>query len=144
MARRDESDEVASIWLRSRAAAAPSIPPPVHSAAVVRRWFRKDVIPSTGVWVVDEHNVLTGILVLREDWIDQLYVDVPHAGRGIGGRLIAHAKERRPERLQLWTFQSNAEARRFYVRHGFRPMETTDGDNEEGAPDVRYEWRPGA
>ena len=43
---------------------------------------------------------------------------------------------------QLWTFQSNHGARRFYERHGFVAVQHTDGDNEEGAPDVRYEWRP--
>jgi hypothetical protein len=31
-------------------------------------------------------------------------------------------------------------ARRFYERHGFVAEATTDGDNEEGAPDVRYRW----
>ena len=40
-------------------------------------------------------------------------------------------------------FQKNEGARRFYERHGFTAVEWTDGDNEEGAPDVRYRWTPG-
>ena len=44
--------------------------------------------------------------------------------------------------MQLWAFQSNTGALRFYERHGFVAVEETDGDNEERAPDVRMVWRP--
>ena len=64
-------------------------------------------------------------------------------GRGIGTQLLARAKERRPKGFFLWTFQQNEGARRFYERHGLQPIEYGDGSgNEEGVPDVRYEWRP--
>ncbi len=43
-------------------------------------------------------------------------------------------------RLKLWTFQANEDARRFYIREGFREVRMTDGDNEEGLPDVMLEW----
>ena len=32
---------------------------------------------------------------------------------------------------------------RFYERHGFTAVAATNGDNEEGAPDVRYHWSGG-
>ncbi len=42
---------------------------------------------------------------------------------------------------ELWTFQTNLPARRFYERHGFIAVRWTDGaSNEERAPDVRYVW----
>ena len=41
---------------------------------------------------------------------------------------------------QLWTFAANTGARRFYERHGFVATRRTDGDNEEGAPDILYVW----
>ena len=50
---------------------------------------------------------------------------------------------RRPDGLSLYTFQVNDGARRFYERHGFVVAALGDGsDNEEGQPDIRYEWRP--
>jgi GNAT superfamily N-acetyltransferase len=67
-------------------------------------------------------------------------VDPPHTGHGLGSWLVEYAKAEHPGHLDLWTFQANAGARRFYERHGFVAVETTDGDNEEGAPDVRYCW----
>lgn len=60
--------------------------------------------------------------------------------RGLGSRLVSVAKDRCPDGLDLWTFAANAGARRFYERHGFVVVATTDGDNEEGAPDVHYRW----
>lgn len=61
----------------------------------------------------------------------------------LGDRFVALAKQRRPDGLQLWTFQVNGPARRFYERHGFAAVEETDGaGNEEREPDVRYVWRP--
>ena len=83
-----------------------------------------------------------GLLVLDDDFINQLYVDPDHQGRGVGAALLDRAKRQRPLGLQLWTFQSNANARRFYERHGFVAVEETDDDNEERAPDVRYVWGP--
>lgn len=141
-ARQDEADAVASIWLRSRAASVPAIPPPVHTDAEVRGWFRDVVLRTKEVWVATENGTLEGLLVLDDGEIEQLYVDPDRTGRGIGGQLLALAKRRRPDGIALWTFAANTSARRFYERHGFVATAATDGDNEEGAPDVRYEWRP--
>jgi putative acetyltransferase len=44
------------------------------------------------------------------------------------------------DRLSLWTFQANEGARRFYAREGFAEVRMTEGDNEEGLPDVLLEW----
>ena len=43
--------------------------------------------------------------------------------------------------LHLWTFQRNAQARRFYEARGFALVKETDGAaNEEKEPDARYLW----
>lgn len=141
-ARHGEADAVATVWWRSRAASVPQIPAPVHSEEEVRAWFANVVLPEREVWVADDGLVVAGILVLEDDWIDQLYVDPDHIGRGVGGRLMAVAKAQRPGGLRLWTFDANVRARRFYEHHGFVPTASTTGDNEEGAADVLYEWPP--
>jgi len=43
-------------------------------------------------------------------------------------------------KLDLWTFRSNWRARAFYERHGFVPVGTTDGESEENAPDIHFQW----
>jgi GNAT superfamily N-acetyltransferase len=140
--RQEEAVEIADVWLRSRAASVPAVPSPVHSDEEVRGWFREVVLPTKDVWVAALNGTVAALLVLDGDWIDQLYVDPRCTGRGLGTRLVALAKLRQPRGLQLWTFQANRRARSFYERLGFTAMEATGGDNEEGAPDVRYEWRP--
>ncbi|MDQ3641414.1 MAG: GNAT family N-acetyltransferase [Actinomycetota bacterium] len=141
-ARIEEAGDIAEVWLRSRAASAPDIPLPVHTDEDVRTWFATVVVPTREVWVAEVEGTVVAVLVLDGTWIDQLYVAPGHTGQGVGTQLVSLAKAHRPHGLRLWTFQANERARRFYERHGFMPVETTDGDNEEGAPDVRYEWRP--
>ena len=138
----NEAESLAALWIRSRTASVPSIPPSVHTSEEVHRWFREEVVPSFEVWVADVGGDVTGLMALDNQWIDQLYVDQGLTGRGIGGALLAHAMHLRPKGLKLWTFQSNHRARRFYETHGFIAIASTTGDNEEGASDVCYEWRP--
>lgn len=143
-ARAEEAGEVAGVWLRSRAASVPEIPPPVHAEDEVRGWFRDVVLPERDVWVVDEGDVVVAVLVLDGEWIDQLYVEPGHTGCGIGSQLVDLAKRQRPSMLKLWTFEANVRAQRFYEHHGFVVTGSTAGENEEGIPDVRYEWSPTA
>ena len=105
------------------------------------------MFPECELWVgVDEgQGSVVGLMVLGPQWLEHLYVDPGHTGRGVGTDLLSHAKALRPGGLQLWTFASNGRARRFYERHGFVATEETDGSgNEEGAADVMYVWRPRA
>jgi ribosomal protein S18 acetylase RimI-like enzyme len=135
-----DADAVATVWLRSRRASIPSIPEPVHSDEEVHRWVSNVLLPRGGTWVVETETGVVGMMSVRDGWIDQLYVDPDHLGHGIGTRLLGLAKQLYPRVLDLRTFQSNLRARRFYEVHGFRPVEETQSDNEEGAPDVRYHW----
>lgn len=142
-ARAGEGEDLGALLHAARVASIPAIPPPVHTKAETRQWFSSRVLPLSEVWVAEAGGRPVGVMVLRDGWIDQLYLEREWTGHGVGGRLLDHAKERRPGGLQLWTFQSNLGARRFYERHGFVAVEETDGSgNEERAPDVRYQWAP--
>jgi|SRR4051812_33326016 len=133
---------VADVLVRSRRAAVDTIPPAVHSDAETQGWISDVVIPEREVWLTEDADSRPiAVLVLHDDWVDQLYVDPAFTGRGVGSRLIELAKSRRPAGLQLWTFVTNTGAQRFYRRHGFVVAETNDGSgNEENAPAVRFVW----
>jgi GNAT superfamily N-acetyltransferase len=141
-ARIDEAERIATIFLRSRHASVPDIPPLVHLDEDVYVYFATVVLPNREVWVGDADGEAVAVLVLDDDWIEHLYADPEWTGRGLGSKLVDLAKAQRRNGLNLWTFQSNVKARRFYERHGFIAEEMTEGDNEEGAPDVRYRWTP--
>ena len=71
-----------------------------------------------------------------------LYPHPDFIGTGAGGLLLEGAKRSGEAALELWCFQANTYARRFYERHGFKAIRLTDGhDNEEKMPDVRYRWQ---
>jgi GNAT superfamily N-acetyltransferase len=133
---------VADVWLRSFAAALPSVRS-VHTDEQVCDWIREVVIGVHETWVICLGDAVAGMMALDGTDIDQLYLDPSHRGQGLGDLLIAQAKRRRPQGLGLWTFQVNTAARRFYERHGFRETVRSDGShNEEREPDIRMEWRP--
>lgn len=138
-AERHEAAAVADVWLQSRRASIPAIPRPTHSDEEVRAWFQTEVLPNQEVWVALAGEAIVALLVLDEDWVEQLYVSPAWMAEGIGSSLLDLAKALRPDGLQLKTFQSNAGAQRFYERHGFVAREVS-AENEEGAPDIRYEW----
>lgn len=141
-ARPVDAPAVAEVWLRSFDAALPTVRR-AHPDADVRRWLRDVVVPREETWVAELGGAVVGVLALTPGWIDQLYLAPDVRGRGIGGRCVALAQERQPGGLELWTFQVNGPAQRFYERHGFVAVERTDGTgNEEREPDVRYEWQP--
>jgi GNAT superfamily N-acetyltransferase len=138
----DDAAAAAEVYIRARHHNVPAIPPMAHADDDVRAYFVNVLIPLRDAWVATnaDDNVIA-IMALDGDDVDQLYVAPEWTGRGVGTALLDLAKRERPHGLQLWAFQSNVGARRFYERHGFVAVRETDGrDNEERSPDVRYEW----
>jgi len=115
-----EGPSLAALWLRSRAASAPSIPPTIHTDQEVHQWFKEVILSAGEVWVADAPDGLMALMVLDDGWIDQLYVDPASTRRGIGGSLLDHAKTLQSNGLKLWTLSEQpprpAVLRRTWVR----------------------------
>ena len=128
----------ARVYVRSKAFGLADVPEP-HTEPEIAAWIAEQAIPEMQVWVADLDGVVVGQIMLAPGWLHHLYIDPAWMGRGLGDQFMAIARQRLPEGMQLWAFQSNARARRFYERHGFVAVEFTDGQgNEERWPDVRY------
>jgi GNAT superfamily N-acetyltransferase len=112
--------------------------PSLHAAAEDTP-FIMSKIDKGHVWVDEGGLGLTGFMALEEDFLSCLYVARPHRRRGVGRRLLDHAKGETP-RFTLWTFEANEAARLFYSREGLRETGRTDGDNDEGLPDIEFTW----
>lgn len=69
------------------------------------------------IWVYDDVFV-KGMIHIDKDKIAELYVDSFFANQGIGGELIQFATEQMNCR-RLWVLEKNADAIRFYEKHGF-------------------------
>lgn len=137
-----DADQLGDVWLAAFAATYDF--PHSHTDTEVRAWLREEIVVREETWVaVDPDGTVAGFMALDDHGLDQLYIRPGRTGQGLGGRFVALAKSRRADGLDLSTFQANTGARRFYERHGFRPVDFSDGaHNEERQPDVRYRWRP--
>jgi len=118
---------------------------PLHTPAEDLAYFSGLVVDQSTT-VAERDGQVVGFTSYLDCWLNQLYVSPSEQSNGIGGTLLRAVKTEHESvapntPLQLWTFQANAGARRFYERHAFVAVEFTDGSrNEEREPDVRYEW----
>lgn len=141
----DDAGGIGDVWLTSWRATFDF--PPGAPDDEVREWLATELVPNHETWVAtdpDDGDRVVALMALTDTMVEQLYVAPTWIGRGLGGRLLKLAKVRRPEGLELYCFQVNAFARRFYEARGFEPIAYGDGSrNMEHQPDVLYRWRPG-
>ena len=135
-----DMDEAARVFRTSFDQALPTLRG-LHTPEEDRAFFRGHLFATCEMWGVFAGGAMTGFIAFREGWIDQLYVLAGAQGQGVGTSLLKIAQDAF-DHLQLWTFQRNANARRFYEARGFGLIRKTDGsDNEEKEPDALYLWR---
>jgi len=133
----DDAATIAEVYLASRDAA--PMPAGIHPPDDVRDYTRS-VLPERDAWLAYEDDQPIGVMLLQGDDLNWMFIHPDAQGRGVGTALMELAKRERPGGLALWVFEMNVPAQRFYEKHGFVPVRRTDGDNEEGAPDIRYTW----
>jgi GNAT superfamily N-acetyltransferase len=134
----DDVVGVAGLFARSRALALPFLPV-LHTAAEDVAFFAES--RARGLMTLAEREGrLLGFMVEASGWIEHLYLEPDQRGRGVGSQLVNAAKQRQ-DRLMLWCFADNRAGLAFYVRQGFAEIGHTDGDNEEGQPDILLAWQ---
>jgi putative acetyltransferase len=106
------------------------------------RWFIANVILNDcEVTVAEDKSGIFAFLARRGEEVRLLYTRPDRIGMGAGTQLIDAAKATGIGALELWCFQANERARRFYEARGFHAIRFTDGvQNEERMPDIRYRW----
>jgi putative acetyltransferase len=116
--------------------------PPLHTAEESLQFVQR-LMRENQILVAESAGEVVGYIVYSDDWISHLFVHPDHQGHGHGTALLDRVMADRRER-QLWTFQKNTRARKFYEDRGWVLAELTDGRrNEEKEPEVRYVWRAG-
>ena len=137
----DDVEAIASVLRQSMDAALPFLPK-LHTPDEDVAFMREHLLPSNQVFVArDVADRVIGYIAFDETWVNHLYLLPDATKKGLGTRLLEIAKSERAY-LQLWCFQRNENARRFYSKQGFVLVRETDGaENEEKEPDALYEWR---
>ncbi|HEY0299699.1 MAG TPA: GNAT family N-acetyltransferase [Rhizomicrobium sp.] len=133
-----DAKAVGDVFLAARATM--SYLPNLHTEDDTRD-FIGGVVAAKETWVAERNGQVVGFAVIDGGWLEQLYVHPSRFDSGTGDKLFAQATRQHPQGFQLWVFQQNTGARRFYERHGCALEKLTDGaDNEEKLPDALYVW----
>jgi len=107
-----------------------------------RAFFQEVIIQECEVWLAESEGIIQGLLALRENLIDQLFVRVGTQRQGVGAVLLERARERFPDDLKAYTFQKSKPARAFFEKNGFEIVKAGISPPPENQPDVEYTWHP--
>lgn len=114
--------------------------PKLHSQAETIG-FCGTMIDRGWVTVAERDGRVIGFLARDGVDICSLYLCPGETGQGVGKHLLDRAKSE-SDYLQLWVFQANEGAQRFYIREGFTEIARSDGArNDENLPDIQMIWR---
>ena len=139
----DDADGIAAVFSSSLRLL--TFLPVLQTVEEDRRFIENIVLKECEVIVAEGDPGIVSFLALNGEEIRLLYTHPDFIGAGAGSLLLEAAKASGVAALELWCFQANTAARRFYEKHGFRAVRFTDGrDNEEKMPDIRYRWERGA
>jgi GNAT superfamily N-acetyltransferase len=115
--------------------------PLLHNIDSYRWYVANRMLKEWAVTVAEDDSGIVSFLGVRGEEVGHFYTLPYRIGQGAGTQLMQMAQASGVAALELWCFQANARARRFYEARGFRAIRFTDGaDNEERTPDVRYRW----
>lgn len=138
----NDAPALAALFTHARRTCMPYLPA-LHTADEDQAWMRDVVFKHCEVWLAGLDGLVAGFVAVSGDLLEHLYVHPDFHNRGVGSALLDQARELMPGGFTLWVFQQNAQARRFYERHGLVLLRETDGaNNEERTPDAEYAWRP--
>lgn len=131
------TDELIAMWRESFEIALGIVDS--HPIDEQRRAFLTKVLPHNDVRLAMIDRRFVGFVAASKTSINQLYVRVGFQRQGIGGHMLAWAKDQSSGSLWLYTFARNKGACAFYERNGFKVV-ARGFEPEWQMADVRYEW----
>ena len=133
-----DATQAAEVFVASRATM--TYLPRLHTDDETRAFVR-ETVSDKETWVAERDGRVVGFAVIDGGWLEHLYVHPSRFNSETGSKLFAKVTSHHPQGFQLWVFQQNAGARRFYERQSCALVRLTDGgDNEEKLPDALYIW----
>ena len=140
--RPEDFDAVVILWRVSREKSLPQFQREKgHFFYEDMAYFRDHILADDIVWLaVDSTGRPVAFMALKDDFIDHLYVHPNYWRKGLGEKMLAHARTLSPRHLWLYTLQVNLNARAFYEKNGFKAVEFGISPAPENEPDVKYEW----
>lgn len=111
-----DMDAVLDVWLSASIKAHDFVAPDFWRSKLDS--MRNTYIPASEVHVYEDGAKLLGFYALLEDRLAAIFVRPDLQGRGIGTRLVSHAKSKR-DAISLSVYKANATGIGFYKSQGF-------------------------
>jgi len=144
LARADEYDEVARVWMESWASVG------LEDAsddllAKLRARVPMEIEKGWSLYVADDNGRLAAMLAMHvsDCYLDQLFVAPEYQGSGLGRQLLAFTRLQLPDEIWLRCVRENEKAWRWYEREGFA-FEKEQVDSMSGRVMKYYRWRKSA
>jgi ribosomal protein S18 acetylase RimI-like enzyme len=144
LARPDEYDEVARVWMESFVSTGLGEASPTLLAQLRERVLR-EVEKGWSVYVADDDGRIAAMLALHvpDRYLDQLFVAPEYQRAGLGRRLLGFTREKLPDEIWLRCIRENDNAWRWYEREGF-VFEKEALEPMNGFTMKYYRWKKGA
>ncbi|CCD98242.1 GNAT family N-acetyltransferase [Bradyrhizobium sp. STM 3809] len=143
LARPDEYDAIAKIWMESWCSTGLESPSE-KLLTYLRERVPREVAGGWSLYVADDGGALAAMLAVNIErlYLDQLMIAPAYQGRSLGRRLLAFTRDMLPDEIWLRCAEGNAKAWRWYEREGF-VLEKTEADPVHGRMMKYYRWKRG-
>ena len=120
LARTDEYDAVARVWMNSWVSTGLAEASP-FLLAQLRARITRETENGWDLYVADDDGALAAMLALHlpKKYLDMLFVAPEYQGRSLGRTLLAFTRQQMPDEIELRCVRENEKAWRWYEREGF-------------------------
>ena len=120
LARPDEYDAVAQVWMNSWVSTGLAEASP-FLLAQLRARITLETENGWDLYVADDGGALAAMLALHlpKKYLDMLFVAPEYQGRSLGRTLLAFTRQQMPDEIELRCVRENEKAWRWYEREGF-------------------------
>jgi GNAT superfamily N-acetyltransferase len=141
LARPDEYDEVARVWMESWVSTGLE-DGSTTLLAELRARVPREIEKGWSLFVADDRGRIAAMLALHlpHRYLDQLFVAPEYQGQRLGRRLLGFTREKLPDEIWLRCVRENDKAWRWYEREGF-VFEKQEAEPRIGFMMKYYRWK---
>ena len=141
LARPDEYDEIARVWMESWVSTGLA-EASNFLLANLRARIRREIGDGWTLYVADDNGTIAAMLALHlpKLYLDQLFVAPAYQGQSLGRQLLAFTRTQLPDAIELRCVRENEKAWHWYEREGF-VFETEVVNPATGFMMKCYRWK---
>jgi len=141
LARPDEYDEIARVWMESWVSTGLA-EASNFLLANLRARIGREIEDGWTLYVADDNGTIAAMLALHlpKRYLDMLFVAPAYQGQSLGRQLLAFTRTQLPDEIELRCVRENEKAWRWYEREGF-VFETEAVNPATGFMMKCYRWK---